>query len=284
MAPRVHADRGTIRFAFSGTHLATFDGFAPRLHLWTELRSPLANPVGKRTVAIQPDLTLLADPITARHSPLVVECKQYKRASTRNFADALSDYAHGHPDARIVLVNYGRAQAARVLDRVAPDIVLRTAVVGDFRPGTADQVEQFRREVRTAVGLARFDDGVPARITLRWSDRPRDLDLHVRIGDEARVSYQNRGALDEYPYCALDEDITKGVGPEVISIARWLPATYFLVVHNFSNDGTLGESKARVTLERGSEVREFQCPAEMADSEWLVCEIDGRTGAVTETH
>src|SRR5207248_407579 len=55
--PTVHSAHGAIRFRFSGTHLATFDQPRPRLHLWTELRSLLKEPVGKgRSAGIQPDI------------------------------------------------------------------------------------------------------------------------------------------------------------------------------------------------------------------------------------
>jgi hypothetical protein len=289
--PLIHAERGTIRFAFSGTHLATFDGFSPRLHIWTELRVPLSDPVGKgRTAAIQPDITLLEDPITARRAPLTVECKQYRKASNRKFAAALTDYARGHVDARIILVNYGTARAATVLQYVDPDVVTRTAVVGELRPGNAAQIERFRSEVRRAVGAPDLDESTipldtPARITLRWEALPSDLDLSVRLevsGEEqAVVSYQNLGSLDEPPFCALDTDVTEGQGPEVITIARWFPYTYKVLVHNYSNEAPLGGSGATVTLERDGELLEFPCPDELPGREWKVCSIDGVTGTLT---
>jgi hypothetical protein len=286
-APRVHADHGEIRFAFSGTHLASFDGFNPRLHLWTEFRAPLAHPVGKgRKKAIQPDITILADPITASRTPLVVECKQYRKASNKNFADAITDYARGHPDARIVLVNYGATRAPAVLSRVDPSLLARTAVVGDLRPDQPEQIKQLRAAVRQAVG-AELKTTLPGaltefagKITLRWGATPRDLDLHLRIGSTngqpTEISYKEQGSLDQPPYCALDTDVTSGHGPEEISIARWLPATYTIIVHNYSAETPLAGSGATVTIEHKGESREFRCPDDLNGEEWTVCAIKGR--------
>jgi hypothetical protein len=288
---RIHADRGEIRFAFSGTHLATFEGFTPRLHLWTELRVPLDDPVGQhRTSAIQPDITLLADPITARRSPLAVECKQYKKASSRNFADAITDYARGHPEARIVLVNYGPASGATVLKLVAPAVVDRAVVIGDLRPGEDEQLSAFRCEVRRAVGIAQAPAAemvvsAPCQITLRWGATPKDLDLHVNISgpwdEEDHIYYENLGSSDASPFCSLERDVTDGRGAEVVSITRWLPATYDVFVENYSDESPLGRSGARLTIDSGEARLEFRCPKYVTTRHWAVCSIDGATGKVT---
>jgi hypothetical protein len=61
---------------------------------------------------MQPDYSLITSPITSPESSILeVECKQYLVASKRKFADALTDYANGRPNAQIVLVNYGRASS-----------------------------------------------------------------------------------------------------------------------------------------------------------------------------
>jgi hypothetical protein len=287
-APRVHADHGEIKFSFSGTHLATFDGFTPRLHIWTELRMPLTDPVGKgRENAIQPDITLLADPITARRSPLAVECKQYRRPSNKKFADAITDYGRGHADAQIVLVDYGPARSDTVLKYVASEVRPRATVIGDLHPSAPDQIAAFQAAVRTAVGLRdgtapRSTAAYPGCITLRWGAEPTDLDLHVQLDftshDPTQVYYQQKGALDEHPFCALDVDCTDGHGPETVTIARWLPATYTIVVRHYSGDGSLATSDASVTLDIDGEATQFLCPSDLKGKEWTVCVIDGKTG------
>jgi hypothetical protein len=291
--PLIHAVDGAILFSFSGTHLATFDGFRPRLHVWTELRAPLDDPVGEgRTNAIQPDITLVADPITASRSPLAVECKQYKKASNKKFANALTDYAHGRTKAHVVLVNYGRARAENILPLVAADVQSRAHVIGDLRPGMSASVSAFQDEVRTAVGKRPFRQAVEqarpvlAQLVLRWGAQPSDLDLHVLISSpelgEVEVYYQNQGDLDEAPYCELEKDVTTGVGPEVVRISRWLPATYTVTVDNYSEDAPLAGSGATVELERNGTVEMFRCPDDLSESQWTVCSIDGSSGEISE--
>jgi hypothetical protein len=290
--PLIHAADGTIIFSFSGTHLATFDGFHPRLHIWTELRTPLDDPVGAgRAKAIQPDIALLADPITAVRSPLAIECKQYKKASNRKFADALTDYARGRPDAHVVLVNYGRARAENILPLVAADVESRAHVIADLRPGMAASVAAFHDSVRTAVGKRPFRRAAdqsrlsPARLVLRWGAQPRDLDLRVHISrlevGEIEVSYQNYGDFDEPPYCELEEDVTSGMGPEVVRISRWLPGTYTVIVDNYSKDAPLAESGATVEFERDGIVETFRCPDNLDESRWIVFSIDGTSGEMS---
>jgi hypothetical protein len=151
---RVHHVDGKLNFSFSGTHFATVDDVEPRLHIWTELRSPLEDPVGKcRTKAIQPDYSLVIDPITSPESSVVVvECKQYKRGSSKNFSDALSDYARGRPNAHVILVNYGTANQD-ILDRVHPAVRHRTSLISLMRPGSISSQNEFKGLVKDLLSL-----------------------------------------------------------------------------------------------------------------------------------
>lgn len=108
--PRVHTYDDELLFSFSGVHLATFDSVEPRLHLFTEMRSSIENPIGKgRKANIQPDYRILPDPVTRPEGTKhVVEVKQYLSPKYRSFGNAMVDYAAGCPNAEIVLVNYGR--------------------------------------------------------------------------------------------------------------------------------------------------------------------------------
>lgn len=103
----IHHVDGALILNFSGTHIAALETEKGRIHLWSELRSPLANPVGEgRKGHIQPDYTLTFEPITSPSQTIVaIECKQYRKANPKNFADALIDYARGRPNAKILLVN-----------------------------------------------------------------------------------------------------------------------------------------------------------------------------------
>lgn len=285
----VHSAAGRIEFSFRGTHLATFDIPMPRLHLWTEYRSALEDPVGAgRTGAIQPDIALRRDPITADLTPLVVECKQYRKADSRAFADALTDYARGHQDAMVVLVNYAGGRQTTILGKVAQEVRDRTAFVPHLRPHSPDALAEFRRLVRGAVGLA-VDVGDESRdvgrIELSWGASPRDLDLRVRISGVAEweIGWDSLGALDVEPYARLENDDRQGNGGEVVRITRWLPAIYVVEVVNYSNERPIGEGNAQVSVTLSEYTRRFECPPSLQDDRWEVCHIDGKTGRLTWT-
>jgi hypothetical protein len=104
-----HVEDGVLRFPFSGAQLATMWTKERTTYMfWTELRSRLSVAAESGRKSIQPDYRILRlpfDPI--RGTVLVVECKQYRRSLTRNFAAALNDYAVGCPNAQVILVNNG---------------------------------------------------------------------------------------------------------------------------------------------------------------------------------
>lgn len=97
-------------------------------------------------------------PLTANLVPLVVECKQYAKPKNKSFADTLTDYAHGHPAARVVLVNYGPGQETTITNRVADDVRNRTTFIPEVHPGNPHALRRFRQEIRSAVGLSPSTD------------------------------------------------------------------------------------------------------------------------------
>jgi hypothetical protein len=162
----VHSAQGVLRYAFSGTHLATLrvPGRRP-LHLWAELRSPLANPVGKgRKRGIQPDYSLQAEPITyPEASVLVVECKQYLKSSPKSFAAALTDYAHGRAAAVVLLVNYGPVPEGPIA-LVPDDVRARTVSIGKLFPGNEAAIEDFAHRVSSVLPPAAGRVAEPAAV------------------------------------------------------------------------------------------------------------------------
>jgi len=293
---RIHQVGGTLVFSFSGTHLATADSFDPRLHVWTELRSPLTAPVGKgRKKAIQPDYSLITDPVTSPEASILeVECKQYRRPSRRNFADALTDYARGRPNALVVLVNYGAASKS-ILDSVDPSVRDRTSLIGEMRPGSKLAQERFRRIVKEAIyrryGLTAGMDVEQMHISLSnigqihlsWGALPPDLDLYLRIDAAAmadEIYYSHMGSMDKEPWVQLDTDIQSGPGTETITITRWINGKYHCAVHNYSKEPSLAGCGAHVTFTCGREQRQFQCPLEGTGDWWSVFVLDARTGKI----
>lgn len=284
--PRVHTAHGRIEFLFSGTHLATFDELRPRAHLWCEYRTPLADPVGDRKGSIQPDIALRQDPITADLIPLVVECKQYAKANTRSFAAALTDYARGHPTARVFLVNYGPGSEHRIVGKVADDVRDRSVFIPFLRPGNPAALERFSREVRTAVGLSTFTNDLPigaGTVTLSWSCAPNDLDLRLVIGNPPRwsVDHRHRGSLETEPFAQLGDDVRTPGGDEIVRIGRWLATDYLIEVVNYSREETLVHATPTVQVDVAGRLHSFTCPGDVPDDRWQVCRIDGRTGEVS---
>ncbi|HEX8393539.1 MAG TPA: hypothetical protein VF665_14440 [Longimicrobium sp.] len=296
---RVHHDNGVLVYSFSGTHLATCDDLTPHLHVMAEVRSPLENPKGHgRTNAIQPDYTLLTDPVTAvRSAVLVVECKQYLRAAPKSFAAALDDYARGRPGAQVVLVNYGPARA-EIADRVVdPELRGRVHVLGGLRPGAPGLVDDFRKLVRETVerryqleGGRQSDSVIPVvaapfAVTLSWRIEPQDLDLRLDVSGSSLdrgVTYCERGARDAFPWATYAEDIQTGFGPEQIVVHRLEQRLYRFSVHKFApGSSMLAGCGAVVTVITDDGVIELQCPETGEGDWWVLFTVDGQTGTVT---
>lgn len=153
-----------------------------RLELWSELRSPATDPVG-RVGEVQPDYRLRAAGAgpAATTDFLVVECKQYKRSSKRNFSAALTDYARASPFAQVVLVNYGPVLPS-VLATVPDDVVDSCHAHGRVLPG-GEGLPLFVSAV-TNVALGVLGHPLAAHwliteieATILWGGRDVDLDL-----------------------------------------------------------------------------------------------------------
>jgi len=148
----VHHVGGSLVFRFSGTHVATASSSDGHILLWSELRFPLERPQGKgRKAHIQPDYSLVMAPVTEPSSTrVVVECKQYRRQSTKSFADTVTDYARGCPAAHVILVNYGPV-SEDTLQSVESDIRDRITLFGLFRPGNEGLRKEFRNLISSLL-------------------------------------------------------------------------------------------------------------------------------------
>ena len=148
----VHHVNGNLVFRFSGTHIASFETIEGRLHLWSELRSPLKKPVGKsRKKAIQPDYRITYEPISEPTKTLItIECKQYKYPSLKNFSDAIIDYAKGCPNSIIILVNYSKIPE-KIYENIPSDIHSRIKIIGNFQPLRIEKLEEFLNTIKMIV-------------------------------------------------------------------------------------------------------------------------------------
>jgi hypothetical protein len=294
---RIHQTNSTLKFFFSGTHFATADDFEPRLHIWTELRSPLKNPIGKgRSKSIQPDYSLVIDPITSPESSIVVvECKQYYKASAKNFSSALSDYARGRPNARVILVNYGSVNQ-NILNKVDAAVRNRTYLIGMMRPSSIASQADFKALIKGVLPYSATSRKNPSvfnnllksvRATLRWGDTPQDIDLYLSV-DAITSTYciyhGNRGSIETEPWALLRKDIRSGNGVEIIEIARWMKGKYHFAVHNYSKETSLSRCYAVFTVTNGEQQLKVKCPSKGEGDWWSVLVIDTNTNQLEVTN
>ena len=107
------------------------------------------------------------------------------------------------------------------------------------------EIEERAREHR--VDLARRD---ALRVTLAWETDANDVDLHVVDPDGEEVFYSHqasRSGLELY------EDVTQGLGPEVVRAPKAIAGTYHVGVRYFAA-GPMGISRGVVIVTRGDEV------------------------------
>jgi hypothetical protein len=287
-----HPDGDTLRFPFGGIELATLRSGDGNTHIfWTEKRTALEDGGMFGRKHIQPDYRIMTVPTYRKEATsLVVECKQYRKWSRKNFGAALDDYAKGCPNAVVILANYGPADTD-ILNLVDPLRRNRTFLVGNFKPGEESALNSFRALVRNAYTvppIPRITEGV--NVELRWGPMFQDLDLHLFIqpidANEARhVGYgAGSGSLTEPPWVEWPEDIrTSPPGIERITISRWLNADYDILVHDYSGNSQFpqGDVSVRMVQNSGIEKQVF-APRGGFGRWWYVCRIHGDTGRVEE--
>lgn len=126
------------------------------------------------------------------------------------------------------------------------------------------------------------------RIMLTWGSNPVDMDSHLITPEidslNFHISYSNRGNSESAPFVVLDLDDVDGFGPETITIKKLEAGIYKYYIHQYSNDGILKESKARVQIFDSP-----NCNGEAIDiieegegRYWNVCEINGENGDILE--
>lgn len=298
---RFHIDNNVLNYSFAGVHIASSNKLNPELQVWTELRTK-SNKLRstKRKDNIQPDYSLAINPAKLPESSiLVVECKQYKKASNKNFSDAIQDYAEGRPNATIILVNYGEA-SQKILQKVNTALHDRVHLIGNMRPGLNNRIELFKKIVLESIKqyyIKNENSGsfspwinlsVPANITLRWEKVPRDLDLYIYVytlnNEKYKICFNDIGNIEEKPMALYKKDIQDGIGPEIIDISTWMEGKYHIFVNNFSKDSLLAGSGATVELSVTEKMIKVECPM-IGDGEWWdVFKLDTTTGKIEITN
>ena len=117
------------------------------------------------------------------------------------------------------------------------------------------------------------------RITLEWDSLPRDEDAHIK-GDTPRnfhVYYSDKTAsYNGENIATLDHDDMEGNGFETITLTADESGTYKYFVHNYSGDGNLSNSNAKVKVYRNEiMVAQYNVPTDRTGEYWNVFEISG---------
>ena len=266
-----HLDGDMLSFPFSGAQLANITLGGRYVEFWTEKRTPLPSGgvFGRRH--IQPDYRLDEMPVHRMDATrFVVECKQYRKWSIKNFGAALADYAAGCPRAVIVLVNYGPV-GSNVLTRVPDANRSRTHAIGDFRPDNPASLARFKSLVR-----ASFPTEPELHIELTWQAAYPDLDLHVVVRPDGigrpayHVGFEGLGRDDSAePWLVWPEDARRNPGRETITAKRIISAVYEIHVHLYGNARVLfpgPDIKLTVTLD--GRATELPPPASQAGTTW----------------
>jgi hypothetical protein len=147
----LHHENGRITFAFRQTVIATVHSASPKIRLYAERQSPLADPVGSgRTANVQPDYGLWRTTAYAETCCLIVEVKHYKKAAPARFREVLVDYARAHRQAQIVMVNHGPMGDSS--EGLSYEIRDRCRLIGGLTASHWAKREELRKIVRELVG------------------------------------------------------------------------------------------------------------------------------------
>jgi len=141
----VHSEEGRITFPFRETRVATLH--AGHWSLISERRTSLDAPLGAgRKGNVQPDYGWWQEGGDGQETcALVVEVKHYKKAASRSWIEVLTDYATAHPNAEVLLVNYGRG--GRAAETLAETHKKRCRIIGELHPNSPASLQEFREAV-----------------------------------------------------------------------------------------------------------------------------------------
>ncbi|MCP3681928.1 MAG: hypothetical protein GY861_04485, partial [bacterium] len=92
------------------------------------------------------------------------------------------------------------------------------------------------------------------RFVVTWSNRPRDLDSHMKLTGGEEVYYRHK--LSRNRKVKLDVDNTHGYGPETITVTNTLGnrENYIYYVYNFSKRPSINRSHAKVVVYNGNRI------------------------------
>lgn len=237
-AVRYNVINGALSFSFGGSKIAFIRNFPFDIVLLAELRTPYASVIGHgRLNNIQPDYSLcIKDETDPKNTIIVVECKQYKSPSKKNFTEAIIDYAGGRPNAKVILANYTSVPETFRLG-LPSDVSDRVPFFDALLPGSIS-CDSFKKAIRESISQK-------CQVCLSWQKAPLDLDLILIMKDVngaiTKVNFSSMGSLDHFPYAQLDKDTRNRFGCETITAIVSETTIYEFYVHNYSGEKTDGE-------------------------------------------
>ncbi len=266
---RFNVIEGTLSYSFGGSTIAIIEHDSIELKLIAELRTPFEGVKGHgRKHNIQPDYSLcINDETEPLNTVLVVECKQYKKPSRRNFIDAVEDYAGGRPIAQIMLVNYTFIPDS-FKTKLPKSVPERVPYFDKLVPGDKS-CEIFRRAIKNSL---------PKRVSfsLYKSKVPKDLQskliIHMPNGGTIEADSSYTGCEKVFPFICIDNDGFAGKYEEIsVPIFQTMKCEYF--VQNHSNVRVNGDYS--VVLSDNKTFACFRNSSELDPTEiWHVFTID----------
>lgn len=282
-----HITDGQLKFPFSGADLADISINDSVFHMWTELRTQtIAEPVGKsRKKAIQPDYSIVyGDEKNIEHTILVVECKQYKKASIKNFSQAIIDYAVNRPNAKVLLADYGAIKHEQIINAVEKIPGSRYNVFSMFRP-QSENVAEFSEIIRESLYLYadvfKLDTRYPMEFVLTWGgiSEMQDYDLYmnyIREDSILELSYRKQD-IEGSEYSG---DFRKSPGEECIRINKWKQGIYDIWVNNYTANIDFMDGKPVVFVKTEDMQKKILISYKKTDSKdlnwWHILRIDTR--------
>lgn len=287
-------EKGVLSFPFSGACIAKVTYGDEMFEFWTELRTKTSvTPVGSsRKEGIQPDYSIVygrAD--NSEDSIVVVECKQYKKSNTKNFSNAIIDYANNRTNAKVLLTDYGEINKEKVEDRLGTIRKERYGMFSLCRPRTKC-VDDFSMEVYRLV-QAKVCDGIFGKqdrilFTLIWDglQKGQDLDLYLvyrKPGEtqDVKVLSYDKAEIVEASYAG---DVRECPGKEEIMVQEWNAGIYDIWVNNYTSNLHFGDCKCSLTVNNIStgENLKIECqPIPNSKNWWHVLRANAQEGTIS---
>lgn len=250
-----HLKDNVLSFPFSGACIASILLYGKKFDIWTELRfSTFVKPCGKgRTRAIQPDYSIVYEnKKTNKDSIVVVECKQYKRASMSNFSQAIIDYALNCPNAEVFLADYGDINQTLLESKLEMLSSEQYTIMPHFRPDTSKYQglsNKIRNIIYKKLELFVFEKKDIGFFSLTWNEISNNLYLCLIFRNEDNSEKKIVGCdFNNFEDVTYTEDVTDKYRTQNIIVKKWKGGIYDLVVLNCSQNYNLSQSNAVVNV------------------------------------